>query len=107
MIYECCKLYSFICDPDEKIWIFEFSLGVCSTELRNLVSSLEYLVSNGGQVPLGGIRLGGSATFVILETIIKMSKLHGRSSKYWAGFIWVPKLRNCMFGSLIYSSDLI
>ena len=36
-------------------------LGVCSTELRNLASSLEYLVSNGGQVPLGGIGLGGSA----------------------------------------------
>ena len=30
-------------------------------ELRNLVSSLEYLVSNGRQVLLGGIRLGGSA----------------------------------------------
>ena len=31
-------------------------------ELRNLVSSLEYLVSNGRQALLGDIRLGGSAT---------------------------------------------
>ena len=46
----------------KKMWIFRFSLGVCSTELLNLVSSLEYLVSNGRQVLLGGIRLGGSAT---------------------------------------------
>ena len=44
------------------MWILGFSPGVCSTELRNLVSSLEYLVSNGRQVLLGGIRLGGSAT---------------------------------------------
>jgi len=51
-----------MCDPDGKIWIFGFSLGVCSTELRNLVSSLEYLVSNGRQVLLGGIRLGGFGT---------------------------------------------
>ena len=35
---------------------------VCSTELRNLVSSFEYLVSNERQVLLGDIRLGGSAT---------------------------------------------
>ena len=34
---------------------------VCSMELRNLVSSLEYLVSNGRQVLMGGIRLGDSA----------------------------------------------
>ena len=46
----------------EKMWIFGFSLGVCSTELRNLVSSLEYLVSNERQVLLGDIRLCGSAT---------------------------------------------
>ena len=59
---KCCKLISLICDPDEKIWIFRFSLGVCSTELFNLASSLEYLVSNGGQVLLRGIRLGGSTT---------------------------------------------
>ena len=32
------------------------------TELYNLVFSLEYLVFNGRQVLLGGIRLGGSAT---------------------------------------------
>ena len=37
---------------------------VCPMELRNLVFSLEYLVSNGGQVLLGGIRLGGFATVV-------------------------------------------
>ena len=46
----------------EKCGFFLFSLGVCSMELRNLVSSLEYLVSNERQVLLGGIRLGGSAT---------------------------------------------
>ena len=62
MTLECCKLYSFFYDPNGKMWIFEFSLGVCSMELRGLVSSLEYLVSNGRQVLLGGIRLGGSAT---------------------------------------------
>ena len=38
-----------------------FSLRVCSTKLCNLVSSIEYLVSNGGQVLLEGIRLGGCA----------------------------------------------
>jgi len=59
---KCCKLYPLICDPDEKMWIFGFSLGACSTELRNLGSSLEYLVSNGRQVLLGDIRLGGFAT---------------------------------------------
>ena len=62
MILECCKLSSLIYDPDGKIWIFGFSLGVCLTELRNLVSSLGYLVSNERQVLLGGIRLGGSTT---------------------------------------------
>ena len=44
------------------MWIFEFSLGVCSTELHSLVSFLEYLGSNGRQVLLEGIRLGGSTT---------------------------------------------
>ena len=58
---KCCKLYSLICDPDRIMLIFLFSLGMCSTELRNLVSSLKYLVSNGRQVLLEGIRLGGSA----------------------------------------------
>ena len=48
---KCCKFYSLICDPDGKIWIFEFSLRVCSMELHNLVSSLEYLVSSGRQAP--------------------------------------------------------
>ena len=47
------------------MWIFGFSLGVCSTELCNLVSSLEYLVSNGRQVLLGDIRLVGSAIVVL------------------------------------------
>ena len=45
------------------MWIFEFFLGVCLMELRSLVYSLEFLVSNGRQVLLGGIGLGGSATF--------------------------------------------
>ena len=34
---------------------------MCSMELRGLVSSLGYLVSNRRQVLLGDIRLGGSA----------------------------------------------
>ena len=55
-------LYYLIYDPDGKIWIFEFSLGLCSMELRSLVSSLEYLVSNGREVLLESIRLGGSTT---------------------------------------------
>ena len=45
-----------------KMWIFGFSPRVCPMELRNLVSSLECLVSNRRQALLGGIRLGGSAT---------------------------------------------
>ena len=57
----------------EKCGFFEFSLGVCSTELCNLVFSLEYLVSNGRRVLLGGIRLGGSAThFMILIVILQV-----------------------------------
>ena len=44
------------------MWIFGFSLGVCPTELHNLVFPLEYLVSNKRQVLLRGIRLGGSTT---------------------------------------------
>ena len=55
MTLKYCKLYSLIYDSDGKIWIFEFSLGVCSMELRSLVS-------NRRQVLLGGIRLGGSTT---------------------------------------------
>ena len=39
-----------------------FSPGVCPTKLGNLVFSLGYLVSNGRQVLLGGIRLDGSTT---------------------------------------------
>ena len=30
-----------------KMWIFGFSPGMCPTEWRNLVPSLEYLMSNG------------------------------------------------------------
>ena len=45
-----------------KMWIFRFSPGVCLMEPSNLVFSLECLVSNGRQAPLGGIRLGGSTT---------------------------------------------
>ena len=48
----------------EKYGFFEFSLRVCSMELRSLVSSLEYLVSNRRQVVLVGIRLGSSTTFI-------------------------------------------
>jgi hypothetical protein len=33
---------------------FGFLSSPCSTELRNLVLSLGYLVSSGRQVPLGG-----------------------------------------------------
>ena len=40
---------------------------MCSTELRSLVPSLEYLVSNGRQVLMEGIRLGGSAISFELE----------------------------------------
>ena len=47
--------------------IFEFSLGVCSMELHSIVSFLEYLVSNGRQVLLEGIRFGGSTTTAISE----------------------------------------
>ena len=47
-----------------KIWIFGFSPGVCPTEPSNLVFSLGCLVSNGRWALLGGIRLGGSATFL-------------------------------------------
>jgi hypothetical protein len=45
---------SLIYDPDGKMWIFEFSHWVCSTESQSLVHSLGYLVSNGRQVLLGG-----------------------------------------------------
>ena len=47
---------------------FEFSLGVCSMEWHDLVHSLGYLVSNGRQVLLGGIRLGGSVIEGSLES---------------------------------------
>ena len=59
---KCYKLYSLICDPEGKMWIFGFSLGVCPTGPCDLVFSFECLVSNGRQTLLGGIRLGSSAT---------------------------------------------
>ena len=37
-----------------KMWIFEFSHWVCSTQQSKLVRSPGYLVSNGRQVLLGG-----------------------------------------------------
>ena len=46
-----------------KMWIFGFFPGVCLTEPSNLVFSPECLVSNRRQALLGGIRLGGSATY--------------------------------------------
>ena len=59
------------------MWIFKLSLGVCSTELHSLVSSPGYLVSNGRQVLLRGIRLDGSATMSSLQ---KMTvSVHARS----------------------------
>ena len=48
-----------------KTWIFWFSPGVCPTKPSNLVFSLGCLVSNGRQALLGGIRLGGSATWIL------------------------------------------
>ena len=70
---KCCKLYSLICDPDGKMWIFRFSLGVCPIELCNLVFSLECLVSNGRQALLGGIRLGGSAIVHRVDGVTDLS----------------------------------
>ena len=54
-----------------KIWIFGFSPGVCPTEPSNLVFSLECLVSNGRRALLGGIRLGGSATYLHHSPILE------------------------------------
>ena len=53
-----------------KMWIFEFSLGVCPTEPSNLVFSLGCLVSNGRRALLGDIRLGGSATPFSLTKVL-------------------------------------
>ena len=54
----------------------------CPMELHNLVFSLEYLVFNGRQVLLGGIRLGGSATPMQqgpdIKTYWRTMKLTGR-----------------------------
>ena len=41
-------------------------------ELRNLVSSFKYLVSNERQVLLGGIRLGSSATWYSMDYRVYM-----------------------------------
>ena len=51
----------------KKMWIFKFSLGVCSTELRSLVSSHGNLVCNERQVLLGGIILDGSAKYSLFN----------------------------------------
>ena len=45
-----------------------------STELRSLVSSLEYLVSNGRQVLREGIRLDGSATLLALHVSARITR---------------------------------
>ena len=58
---------------------------MCSAELRSLVSSLEYLVSNERQVLLGDIRLGGSATMlycVILKKIIYGPQIRALKSHF-------------------------
>ena len=68
MTSEYCKLYSLIYDPDEKMWIFEFLLELCSTKLRSLVSSLEYLWFNKRQVLGEGIRLNGSTTLNMFQS---------------------------------------
>ena len=44
-------------------------------ELRNLVFFLEYLVSNGRQVLLRGIRLGDSATYMLQVLHLNVSKV--------------------------------
>ena len=56
------------------MWIFEFSLGVCSTEQHHLVHSLGYLVSNERQVLLRGTRLGGSATNRLLRDALQNNR---------------------------------
>ena len=48
---------------------------MCLTELRSLVSSLGYLVSNERQVLLGGIRLGGSATLEEFQASVREKSL--------------------------------
>ena len=68
------------------MWIFGFSLGVCSTELRNLVSYLEYLVSNGRQVLLRGIRLGGSVTLCLATFWSLLSAAGGLMHFYCRNF---------------------
>jgi hypothetical protein len=44
------------------MWIFGFSLVVCSTESYSLVLSLRYLVSNRDKYSWEGIKLDGAAT---------------------------------------------
>ena len=67
-------LYSLTYDPGGRMWIFEFSLGVCSTKLRSLVTSFKYLVSNERQVLLRGTRLGGSATNRLLRDALQNNR---------------------------------
>ena len=61
------------------MWIFGFSPRVCPTEPSNLMFSLRCLVSNGSQALLGGIRLGGSATWILItgtsSDVLDMSHL--------------------------------
>ena len=49
-----------------KMWIFGFSPVVCPMKSSNLVFPFGCLASNGRQVLLGGIRLGGSTTLCFL-----------------------------------------
>ena len=64
------------------MWIFGFSLGVCSMELHDLVSFLEYLVSNGRQVLLGGIRLGGSTIGSHIPMVAGLEALQEQATYY-------------------------
>ena len=52
-----------------KMWIFRFSPGVCPTESSNLVFSPKCLVSNKRLALLGDIRLGGSATKLLVPLV--------------------------------------
>jgi len=71
-----------------KMWISGFSPRVCPTELRNLVSSLEYLVSNGRQVLLGGIRLGRSTTLSQRGNTSRLDDL--ATAEGWVGSSRMP-----------------
>ena len=73
---------------------------MCSTELRSLVSSLEYLVSNGRQVLLGGIRLDGSA---IVGFYFSISQLHGEDGNV----IGITGVVINAFGFTFYATYLV